>query len=416
MMIRSPNTHHGRGTPVAPVGGTWTGDLLVAGDSITSNAYQSAPYRWSLPLARSPVRLAANVGISGVTLDDFWTTYWASQVLAASPPIVMLRLGTNSLALSYATFMSQYQRFTDSLVANGIKGILCAVPPRTGYSSSILAINAGIAALAAANPSMLRFTDDCLDLADGAYVQDATCFGDGVHPNQRGQYRAGVRQAADLVNIFAANDPRITSASDTYYLTPASDQWVKNPFNSGTGGTKGSGITGTVPDFWSVSNTGAGTTAVASIVAADAGDANSTPWLRMDITGLGGADHILTVSTTLGHPALAADLATVKRLDMICEVRFNALDTTNLNRLTMYCLQGSARPGPELNMGLKNNGTITKTALLRSSYARDEDAAAVVSHAANSISFRFELLIAAAQASAVGSIDFRLASVRGQAT
>ena len=242
MMIRSPNTHHGRGTPVAPVGGTWTGDLLVAGDSITSNAYQSAPYRWSLPLARSPVRLAANVGISGVTLDDFWTTYWASQVLAASPPIVMLRLGTNSLALSYATFMSQYQRFTDSLVANGIKGILCAVPPRTGYSSSILAINAGIAALAAANPSMLRFTDDCLDLADGAYVQDATCFGDGVHPNQRGQYRAGVRQAADLVNIFAANDPRITSASDTYYLTPASDQWVKNPFNSGTGGTKGSGI------------------------------------------------------------------------------------------------------------------------------------------------------------------------------
>lgn len=416
MMIRSPNTHHGRGTPVAPVGGTWTGDLLVAGDSITSNAYQSAPYRWSLPLARSPVRLAANVGISGVTLDDFWTTYWASQVLAASPPIVMLRLGTNSLALSYATFMSQYQRFTDSLVANGIKGILCAVPPRTGYSSSILAINAGIAALAAANPSMLRFTDDCLDLADGAYVQDATCFGDGVHPNQRGQYRAGVRQAADLVNIFAANDPRITSASDTYYLTPASDQWVKNPFNSGTGGTKGSGITGTVPDFWSVSNTGAGTTAVASIVAADGGDANSTPWLRMDITGLGGADHILTVSTTLGHPALDADLLTVKRLDMICECRFNLTDTTNLNRFTMYTLQGSSRPGAEFTMGIKNNGAISKTALLRSSYARDEDAAAVVAHAANSISFRFELTISAAQAASIGHIDFRLASVRGQAT
>ena len=73
MMMRSPNTHHGRGSPVAPVGGTWTGDLLVAGDSITSNAYQSAPYRWSLPLARSPVRLAANVGVSGVTLDDFWS-------------------------------------------------------------------------------------------------------------------------------------------------------------------------------------------------------------------------------------------------------------------------------------------------------------------------------------------------------
>lgn len=415
MMLRSPNTHHGRGTPVAPPSG-WTGDLLVAGDSITSNAYQSAPYRWSLPLARSPVRLAANVGISGVTLDDFWTTYWASQVLAASPSIVMLRLGTNSLALSYATFMTQYQRFTDSLVANGIKGILCAVPPRTGYSSSILAINAGIAALAAANPTMLRFTDDCLDLADGAYVQDATCFVDGIHPNQRGQYRAGVRQAADLVNIFSANDPRITSASDTYYITPASDQWVKNPFNSGTGGSKGSGITGTVPDFWSVSNTGAGTTAVASIVAADGGDANSTPWLRMDVTAFGAANHILTASTTLGHPALDADLLTVKRLDMICEVRFVNFDTTNANNLNMYCLQGSDRPGAVLSLGLSNNGTINKTALLRSSYARDEDGAVVVSHAANSISFRLELKASAAQASAVGIIDFRLASVRGQAT
>lgn len=415
MLLRSPTAIYGRGTPAPPPTG-WTGDLLVAGDSITSNAYQSAPYRWSLPLARSPVRLATNVGISGVTLDAFWTDYWASQVLAASPSIVMLRLGTNSLALSYATFMTQYQRFTDSLIANNIKGILCAVPPRTGYSSSILAINAGIAALAAANPSMLRFTDDCLDLADINYVQDATCFHDGVHPNQRGQYRAGVRQAADLVNIFAANDPRITSASDTYYLTPTSDQWVKNPFNSGTGGSKGSGITGTVPDFWSVSNTGAGTTAVASIVAADGGDPNQTPWLRMDITGLGGAGHILTVSTTLGHPALDADLLTVKRLDMICECRFDLTDTTNLNRFVMYGLQGSARPGPELRMGIKDNGAISKTALLRSSYARNEDGAAVVSHAANSISFRFELDILAAQAVSVGHIDFRLASVRGQAT
>jgi len=301
------------------------------------------------------------------------------------------------------------------MIANGIKGILHAVPPRQGYGTDIRDKNDGIAALAAANPTVLKFTNDSVDLADSNYAYDSTCFYDGVHPNQKGQYLTGVRMQPDLTNWFAPNDPRITDSNDTYYINSSSDQYVKNPFNSGTGGGLGGGCTGVVPTFWSVSNSGAGTTSVVSIISADAEDTNSTPWMRVTVTGLGGSGHLLNIITTLGHPALAADLFTVKRLDMMCEVRFN-IDTTNLDKLCMYALQGSTRVGTEFYMGLKGNGVINKTALLRSSFPRNQDGAAVVAHAANSVGLRFEISTIAAQASTLGTIDFRLASVRGQAT
>ena len=92
----------------------------------------------------------------------------------------------------------------------------------------------------------------------------------GRRASQRQGTRHGVRMAPLLKAIFAPNDPRIASAADSYFVSPASPV-RQNPMMSGTS------------DYWAVSTGGSGTSATGLQVAADAGRRQPDPWLRTTI-------------------------------------------------------------------------------------------------------------------------------------
>lgn len=373
------------------------GSIVVAGDSLTDYSFDAAGYRWGMPLARSPWPIIYNAGVSGNTIQNL-IDRWSADVLAKSPAIVMVRIGTNSTAVATATWKSQYDTLIASLLANNIFGIFHAVPPRAGTTVP-RAMSDYLAAQCAAHPGKLQFIDDSLALGDGGYNYLAAYLPDGIHPNGKGTHAQGVGMVSGLTTCLTPNDPRPTDAADTYYLNSGSNQWVKNPLMAGAG-----------PDFWSVGSGGSGTSATASKVAADVGDPNQTPWLRTTINSTGGANHWISISTTLGHPAVAADL-TVKRLDVVAEVRLNALAGAAISKFYIECIDGSNRVAPTLSLTLPSDETLTHTMLLRTSLARG-DINAVVAHSANTIQFTLGLIAAAAMGSGVGSIDLRCVSVR----
>lgn len=377
------------------------GDIVVAGDSLTD---WTPGYTWGLPLSGSPCRLIYNAGVASNTLDDLWAR-WGTDVIGKNPGIVMLRIGTNSLGLDSNTFRSKYQLFLSSLVANGIYGVIHALPPRQGIPGSVITDhNAWIAAQCAADSDNLCFVDDSVELGDASYAYLPAYMGDGVHMSAKGMHAQGCRMAPVLRAVFTTASPLIADGSDTYAANPAtSQQYVSNPLMSGSA---------QLPDGWAVVSGGSGTVAVGSKIAADAGDANQTPWLRTVIQSTGGVGHWVSIATTLAHPAIPATTI-IKRLDMVAEVRLTNLSGAAIQDITMECADGSNRVGPPLKLMLPSDETISHTLILRSSLARGDEYP-VAAHSANSIVFGFAITTRVAVVSPVGIIDVRNVSVRAQ--
>ncbi len=375
------------------------GDIVWAGDSLTEWVPGAL---WGLSLAGSPCRMVYNAGMASNTIQNLMDR-WSSDVLAKNPGIVMLRIGTNSLALSTATFRAQYQVLLDSLLSNGIYGIILSIPPKGSGGATILGHNAWLAERCAAHPGALRYIADSDDLGDANYNYLAAYYSDDTHMNGKGMHAQGVAMAPDLLSVLSSRNPLITDGSDNYTQNSLSNQYVKNPLMTGSG----------TPTNWTHSVSGAGTTATPSIVSADAADANQTPWFRTTIASTGGASHYVALYTTLGHPALSAN-TTVKRLDMVAQVRLNGLSGAAISRIYMECIDSSNRVAPTFTLELPSDETLTHTMIMRSS--RDRSVNGIAAHSANTIAFNFVALARAAHGSGVGSIDIRCVSVRGQGT
>lgn len=374
------------------------GDIVIAGDSLTDWTPGSS---WGLPLAGSPCRLIYNAGVASNTLDDLWAR-WSTDVLAKNPGIVMLRIGTNSLSLAAAAFRSKYQLFMDSLIANGIFGIILAIPPKGSYGATILAHNAWLAVQCAGNPSRLRYVEDSTALGDGSYNYLPAYFSDDTHMNGKGMHAQGVAMAPTLQSSLTRRSPLIIDGADTYAQNAGSNQYISNPLMAGAGSS---------PTGWAHSVGGAGTSASPSIVAADAGDENQTPWFRTTIASTGGNDHYINIYTNLAHPALAAD-TTVVRLDMIAHVRLNGLVGAAIKHFYIECIAGANRVAPTSTITMPSDETLSHTLVMRSSLPRSKNG--IAAHLANTIRFNFTAVARAAYGGTVGSIDIRCVSVRAQ--
>jgi len=373
------------------------GNLVLDGDSITDQSFGVGGYLWGLPLAGSPWPVVSNGAVASTAIQDV-IDRWPTTVRSRSPAAALIRIGTNATGLTQATWQAQYDALVALGIADGIKIIFHAVPPRQGTLVP-RAMSDYLQAKAAANPGKVYYVEDCTDCGDASYNALLAYLGDGVHPTAKGTHAMGVRMAPLLKAIFAAHDPRITSASDSYFVSSSISQYVKNPLMSGA------------PDYWSVSTGGSGTAATAAKVAADAGDANQTPWLRTTINSTGADNHWIAIDTTLAHPALLADLSDIKRLDVIAEVRINALAGAGIKKISMECIEGAIRPSPALSLPVPPDETLTHTMILRQTLPRPAAA-----HAANTIKFSLTLTAGAALASGVGSLDLRCVSVRGMAS
>lgn len=391
----------------------------LIGDSLTTHllGYNWSPAFWFNGLNGGGLKIVANAGVSGETVgqmlarvDNAYTH--ASPGLAGLSPLgrIIFRGGTNDARAS-ATWASISSNV--SALLTKLKGyctgkvIILSVPPVGPSEGGYAAINAltityntGLAALAAADPTRLLFIDDSANLREGDGSQKTGYFnGDGIHNNGRATWKEGV-DAATLIGseISRFPSPLSTNSADKY---PAQPQWVPNHVMAGAGPT----ATG-----WSIGGYGSGFTVGTSIVAADGGDPNQTPWQRVTPTAVGytGSGEALLITSALTGRAVTTTDPTA--WDVMVELRFNAFNTNYFkwSRLMIFSADDSQPVSFDLDLKMggeiiTHNSVVFRAAMPRATF-NDE---------ASGISLRWEWATSAAFTGGMGSFDFRCLTVRG---
>jgi len=401
----------GRSAPINPL-------AVLIGDSLTAVSYgEIHPYYWTNGWLGAPLKIIANIGVSAEGVDNVYNridnSYTdASPGLAGLPPLgwALLRIGTNNTRggnVINSTIQGFYTDLFAKILTYAERLLVFAIPPigpapgenPVGLSS----YNDWLADQCAADPSRMTFIDDGVTVREtNGNWKTAYAPADGIHTTKRGAYQMGVDGAAALAaaGFFTGYpDPLIAEPADVY---PAQPQWIVNPFNTGTGGSNLIG-TGTVPDDWQL--TGGGSAAAnASIVAADGGDTNQTPWLR--ITGT-------SVSNSFAlRPGLAHDAVTSGypsgNIEIVGQIRFNALDMSRFSQLDIW-LYGS-QANEEISVPIRlpmGIDTLSDTITFRGALERRAGGGSSAT-----VWLYFDLSGLANYTGSVGTYDVRCVSIR----
>lgn len=377
MFIRGPAIFTERAPP--------NQNVALVGDSIT--AFEGvSPFFWSNGIVGAPLRVVLNAGVGSERVNG--TVARIDNAFTASPPglaglstiglgWVFLRIGTNDadIAIPLATVDGDYDTLIAKILGYATRLVIFAVPPLYSNSTYPREYNEYLATVCAANPTRMLFVDDCSELRTGPDTQIGSYFQDGVHPNGIGTLNMGRRAAANAnLRAFLAGNvrfPLVTSAADVY---PTTAQWVPNPVMAGTGGTVGTGFTGTVADSWTIHRYGEEglATGTLSIVSADQGDINQTPWQRVAIINGGGSSSGIDAVTELVFGTIST--TSPERGDVALELRFNALDTFAAFDFTL--LVTNVVGDDVLFAGAKlacfNAGVVTERVILRFGFRRTD--------------------------------------------
>lgn len=391
----------------------------LIGDSITDQGFGVSPWWWQNGLTGGKLKTLANSGQSGTT-PNYWITGIDASYLAAYPGLAGLpalgfigcRIGTNNArgqAID-STIRAQYDALLVKILSYGQIALLFSIPPIGGtsiaYAGNPAGYNTYLQALADANPTQVKYLDDCAPLrnADGS-AKDQYFDAAGIHPNGAGTVLMGIAGAALLAPILASYgyaSPLVTDPADKY---PAQPQWVPNAVNAGTAGTRDGNWTGQVVTGMGLSSTGS-TTGVASIVVADVSDANQVPWQRLTPAQLQAGQRIDLTVPAAGRAITTSDPST---LDQIVQIRFNNFASNALSDIHWW-MQGDAghRVAQDAVLKIGDIGSaLTQTVVLRQSLPRPT----AVASAGALIYMYFP--IAATMSSGIGSIDIRCLSARG---
>lgn len=420
MMIRSPNTAHGRGQRVSASLPLYGSNRLAAfiGDSLTEHDFGSTPHYWHLGLQGAPLELLANSGFSGQSTFGLISQIDNNYKLNTAPGlaglpylgVVFLRIDTNGAQSAFSSGADANQRAViTKLLTYADNVVVFAVPPIGTIGGSpngayVVDYNANWQAICAENPTRLHYVDDCADIRDGAGNSLAEFFiADRIHMNGAGGYQMALTAEARLASLFASRayvSPLVTDSADVY---PATDQWSINPTNVGTGGSASSGWTGSVINAGSVQNYGAGGTGVASIVAADGGDPNTDPWQRLTPATCEEDGGIVFSVTGAGR---TVDASNPDTLDQVVQLRFN-----NFSQYTdLYYNLHIGGVGSISKRGrLRWGGSIgaNRTVVLRQKFYR------VQTGYTGTPGIRIDIAGGADFSGDMGSVDIRYASTRG---
>lgn len=387
----------------------------LMGDSLTDPSYGLSPFYWGNGLNGGKLQLLANSGVSGNTVSAMLARVGndytnASPGVAGLPPLgrIIVRAGTNDARnnTAIASLAATYTSFLNALAAAAQRVIILPVPPLAGayvaQNPRTIEYNAWLSAFAAADPSKFKFIDDCVNVRDGSGAQITSFFSDGTHMAKSGVYQMGLDLAAGLAAELAHYpSPLSKDAADIY---PAQPQWIVNHTMTGAGGTKGSGVSGSVVNDISVSVGGTGS-AACSIVPADGGDENTTPWQRIEPTAGSAGGSVSASFTPAGRTITGAD---PYALDAMIEVRFNGVEMSKLDFMSLY-LQGNTGEFivPKIPLLMGNVAGQSRTTVLRHKIKRS--GATVPA----SVQALLELRYLSAFASTIGSFDFRCCTIRG---
>ena len=212
-----------------------------------------------------------------------------------------------------------------------------------------------------------------------------------------------------LSSLFSSYSYTSPVSSDAANVYPAQPQWNDNHVMAGTGGTPGSGFTGTIATGYGIGGYGSGFAGTCSIVAADVGDPNQTPWQRVTPTQVGytGAGEALLITKALtGRTVTTTDPA---YLDTIVEVRFNAFNTTYFkwSRIMIMGNTSSQPIMPDLDLKMGNETITHSSVVARIAMPR------ILANSETGLSIRWEWATRAAFTGSMGSFDFRCLTVTG---
>lgn len=390
-------------------------NAAIVGDSITATARNTSGFYWANGANGGKMKLVANCGVSGdrswqvlARIDNVYTN--ASPGLAGLTNLgrVFIRIGTNDCldGTAVASAAANLTSLLNKIAGYTQKVYILAVPPLGATYAAANALvpswNAWYAAFAAANPSQFTFIDDCVNIRDGSGNQLGQYFDpDQVHLGPAGVYQMGLIQAAALaseISVYAS--PLSKDAADIY---PAQQQWNPNPTNTGTGGGKDAGVSGTVANGIYISHS-ASSTAV-SVVAADAGDANQTPWQRINPIAGSGYAWIRASIAAAGRAMSSIDPAA---LDAMVEIRLSNVDSTKINEILLKTVADTGEVlSPESSLKMGEVTAINKTVVLRHALKR----AGSSSPASATIQLNITTLVN--YSASIGNIDFRCLTVRG---
>lgn len=410
-------TPYGRGRPVPPPPAVNVLEALV-GDSLTAISYgEIHPYYWSNAWLGGVGKVIANIGVSSEGVDNMLARIdnhykAASPGLAGLPRlgVVKFRGGTNNTRggnVINSTIQGLYTALFAKLLTYADRVQVYCVPPigpAPGENPIGLdSYNTWLSAQCDADPSHMLFVDDCINVREtNGNWKTAYAPADGIHTTKRAAFQMGVDGAARLAAsgwYSGYPSPLITDPADVY---PAQPQWVVNPFNSGTGGTNLIGG-GTVPSNWQV--TGAGSAAAnASIVAADAGDPNQTPWLRITPTSVSNAfalrPGLAHAAVTSGYPA--------GNIEIVGQIRFNALDASKFSQLDIWLYGSEANEEISVPIRLPMGiDPLTGTITVRGALERRAGGGS-----SSTVWMYFDLSGLVNYSGAVGTYDVRLWSLR----
>lgn len=406
------------GSAVAPP----SQNAALMGDSLTALSYSLLhPFTWANGVAGGKLKFVANSSVANNTIQDV-IDRCDNDYTAASPGLaglsslgwVLLRIGTNNFRggqFITTTSQNQYIALLTKILTYADHCIVFSVPPvgtpGDTNGQGIPGVNDWLATYCAGNPR-LHFIDDCVtvDNGSGNWVSGyESGESTAVHFTNQASCRMGLDGGDALATLLASYGYPSPISLDVADVYPATQQWAANHLMSGTSGSNGIG-SGQVPTSWAVSQGGSGNAATTSIVAADVGDSNQTPWLRLTPTATGNDTSSISVGPSVSHDAVTAGYPT--NLDIVFELRFNAFDASKFKYLIFYVYGSNnedvAYPA-YLRMGL---GPITKTLVVRSAIRRSE---ASLSHPTATLVLA--LASVGVFSGGMGSFDIRCLTIRG---
>lgn len=430
--MQAARVRHSRGDPpsTAPAAGV-ARTAFIIGDSITEHNYGATPFYLQNGLMRGKsLQLIHNAGHSGQSIsglvsqiEENWIDAAGGAMGLVDMPVCgwgFLRIGTNnargtagsagvaidgSMQTSYEAIITRLLDFCAHLV-------ILPVPPIGGFgitkNTAVPGYNAFLQGLVAADTTgRLHWLDDCADLVDGSgnVIDGYFNPGDELHPIAAGQYRMALTAEAGLAALLANQaytSDLITSAADVY---PTTNNWNGNTTNAGTGGTLGTGVTGTAPDGFDFTCT-SGAGAAVSIVAADGGDPNTVPWVRITPSATVSGGYIGCDISGSGRTVTTTD---PQDIEQMAEVRFNSVDATKISEVQLELRVGAYELPKRARLQFGGWGSlISRTFVLRQRIHR-KDANADTGTVRN----KFTVVTGSTFTGSVGSIDFRCYSNKG---
>ena len=387
----------------------------LMGDSLTADSYGLTNFPVTNARTGGKLKLLANSGVASETVGNMLSridnSYTAGSPGFGGLPMmgrIFVRAGTNNARSNntIASISATYTSLLNALATYARRVVILAVPPlaNTTNNSHVITYNAWLSAFAASNSTVFKFVDDCVNIRNGDDSIKAEYFNvDGIHFIGLGTAQTGVDAAAALDGDF---DGYISPVSkDPLDVYPAQPQWFVNPTMAGTSGTKGGGFTGTVATGMNVGGYGSGMAGVCSIVSADEGDENQTPWQRVALSA-GNAGSALDISSALvGRTVTSVDPAS---LEAIVECRMTSVDKSKISNVTFMAQANNGEFFvPNTAIHLPDSGLETHTYVSRHNRKRSGSSvpAAINLHIYTNVRTTF--------AGSVGTLDFRCITLRG---